>query len=146
VRVPGRSCAGVKWTLLALRREKSDGVAIESTYTLPVNHSLGPALVSMESLVMCMSVLPIVSLTRYELKRRGSRFWTDDAADDALGVSVVLRAVGGIDLVVHAVRLDEEHVLGRRRRPECGLLDAPARPRNQEDARPLTERTWMSPP
>jgi hypothetical protein len=33
------------------------------------------------------------------------------AADDALGVSVVPRAVGGVDLVVHVARLDEEDIL-----------------------------------
>ena len=31
VRVPRRACTGVKWTLLALRRETSDGVATAST-------------------------------------------------------------------------------------------------------------------
>ncbi len=46
---------GVKWTLLAFRREASDGVATVSTYTVPVNHSLGPAMVSMVFLVMCMT-------------------------------------------------------------------------------------------
>src|SRR5438105_10384140 len=46
---------GVKWTLLALRRDCSDGVATASMYTLPVNHSLGPAFVSVEFLVMFMA-------------------------------------------------------------------------------------------
>jgi len=34
----------------------------------------------------------------------------DDAGNDALGVSVVLVAVGGVDLVIHVVRLDEVDV------------------------------------
>lgn len=42
---------GVKWTLLALRREGPAGVATVSTYTAPVNHSPGPAAVSMPFLV-----------------------------------------------------------------------------------------------
>ena len=33
---------GVKWTLLALRREVSDSDATASMYTAPVNHSAGP--------------------------------------------------------------------------------------------------------
>jgi hypothetical protein len=35
----------------------------------------------------------------------------DDAADDALGVAAVLRAVRGIELVVDLVGLDEKNVL-----------------------------------
>src|SRR5690348_17114959 len=46
---------GVKWTLLADRRAVADGVATASIKTAPVNHSLGPGVVSMESLVICMS-------------------------------------------------------------------------------------------
>jgi hypothetical protein len=42
MRVPRRTRPGVKWTLLALRRERPDGIAAVSTYTAPVNHSLGP--------------------------------------------------------------------------------------------------------
>jgi predicted nucleotide-binding protein (sugar kinase/HSP70/actin superfamily) len=38
---------GVKWTLLALSREPSDGEATVSTNTAPVNQSAGPAIVSM---------------------------------------------------------------------------------------------------
>ena len=34
---------GVKWTLLALTREPSDGAATVSMKTAPVNQSLGPA-------------------------------------------------------------------------------------------------------
>src|SRR5438105_3103926 len=45
---------GVKWTLLALTREKPDGVATVSMYTAPVNHSLGPAEVSRLFLVICI--------------------------------------------------------------------------------------------
>jgi hypothetical protein len=44
----------VKWTLLAFTREPSDGVATTSTKTVPVNHSVGPADVSMLFLVICM--------------------------------------------------------------------------------------------
>src|SRR6266581_380204 len=65
----------------------------------------------MEFLVMCMVFLPIVSLTRHELESGGSRVRTDNAADDAFRVSVVLRTVGGVDLAVHVVRFDEENVL-----------------------------------
>jgi len=45
---------GVKWTLLALRRDRSEGVATVSMKTAPVNQSLGPAAVSMLFLVICM--------------------------------------------------------------------------------------------
>jgi hypothetical protein len=47
---------GVKWTLLALRRDWFDGVATASMKTLPVNQSPGPALVSTAFLVICMVV------------------------------------------------------------------------------------------
>ena len=53
----------------------------------------------------------IVSLTRHELESGGSRVRTDDALDDAFRVPVVLRTVGGIDLVAQVVRFDEENVL-----------------------------------
>src|SRR5437660_12812786 len=63
-------CApGVKWTLLALSREGPDGAATESTYTAPVNHSLGPAMVSMLFLVICMFLL-LVFLLRNGLPAR----------------------------------------------------------------------------
>jgi hypothetical protein len=39
---------GVKWTLLALRRDDSDAIAIASNYTCPVNQSAGPGCVSVE--------------------------------------------------------------------------------------------------
>jgi len=45
---------GVKWTLLALRREPSEGDATASMKTAPVNQSLGPAAVSTLFLVICM--------------------------------------------------------------------------------------------
>src|SRR5213080_2861986 len=48
---------GVKWTLLACTRDWSDGAATASMYTVPVNHSVGPAMVSMEFGVICMSFL-----------------------------------------------------------------------------------------
>jgi hypothetical protein len=48
---------GVKWTLLALSRDPSDGAATVSTNTAPVNHSLGPVAVSIVLLVICMVVL-----------------------------------------------------------------------------------------
>src|SRR5947207_2331175 len=48
---------GVKWTLLVWRRDWSDGAATASMYTVPVNHSVGPAMVSMEFGVICMSFL-----------------------------------------------------------------------------------------
>src|SRR3989440_107339 len=35
---------GVKWTLLACRRDGPDGAATESMYTAPVNHPLDPAI------------------------------------------------------------------------------------------------------
>src|SRR5215213_8401409 len=49
---------GVKWTLLAFRREVPDGVATGSIKTVLVNHSLGPAAVlTLPLLVICMVVL-----------------------------------------------------------------------------------------
>jgi hypothetical protein len=44
---------GVKWTQLALTRDPPDGAAIVSTYTAPVNQSLGPMFVSMLFFVIC---------------------------------------------------------------------------------------------
>jgi hypothetical protein len=58
--VPGGPGAGGKWTLLADRRDPPDRVATASTYTTPVNHSLGPAAVWMELLVICMSFSVVV--------------------------------------------------------------------------------------
>ena len=43
-----------KWTLLAARRDGSEGVATVSMYTVPVNQSLGPVAVSREFLVICI--------------------------------------------------------------------------------------------
>jgi hypothetical protein len=51
---------GVKWTLLACRRELLDGVATVSRYTAPVNQSLGPVAVSIPCLVICMADLLVV--------------------------------------------------------------------------------------
>src|ERR1700737_4269489 len=48
---------GVKWTLVALRRDDPAGVATASRYTAPVNHSLGPAVVLL-SRVIFMSLPP----------------------------------------------------------------------------------------
>jgi hypothetical protein len=48
---------GVKWTLLALRRDPFDGAATASTNTEPVNQLLGPAAVSTLFLVICMAFL-----------------------------------------------------------------------------------------
>ena len=50
---------GVKWTLLALSRELSDGAATVSMYTAPVNQSLGPRPVSRLFLVICISFLSV---------------------------------------------------------------------------------------
>jgi hypothetical protein len=47
--------AGVKCTLAAATREGSDGVATVSIWTVPVNQSSGPAAVSSEFLVICIS-------------------------------------------------------------------------------------------
>ncbi|MHB8488392.1 MAG: hypothetical protein ACYDC4_04250 [Candidatus Dormibacteria bacterium] len=44
---------GVKWTAFALSRELCDGAATSSRYTAPVNHSLGPFIVSFPLLVTC---------------------------------------------------------------------------------------------
>jgi hypothetical protein len=46
---------GVKWTVLALRREGPEGAATASMYTAPVNQSAGPCLVSMLFLVISMA-------------------------------------------------------------------------------------------
>jgi hypothetical protein len=78
-------------------------------------------------------------LARQEHERRGSRFRSEGAADDALGVVLVLRAVRGVDLVVHVVRLYEANVF-----VQAAGANVPCRtwtPRNHEDVRPLTERT-----
>jgi hypothetical protein len=48
---------GVKWTLLALTRDPSEGAATASMKTVPVNQSLGPGFVSMLFLVICMGAL-----------------------------------------------------------------------------------------
>jgi len=48
----------VKCTLLAVKREAPTGAATESTYTAPVNHSLGPAIVLTLFRVICMSLPP----------------------------------------------------------------------------------------
>jgi hypothetical protein len=47
---------GAKWTLLADRRDRAAGVATVSTWTTPVNHSLGPVALSMEFRVICISL------------------------------------------------------------------------------------------
>src|SRR5256885_8512821 len=63
---------GVKWTLLAFRREASDGAATESMYTAPVNQSLGPGLVSTLFRVICI-VAPLLgedTLGRRRARRR----------------------------------------------------------------------------
>ena len=49
---------GVKWTLLALRRDAPIGTATASTYTSPVNHSLDPFVVLMPFRVIFVSLLP----------------------------------------------------------------------------------------
>jgi hypothetical protein len=46
----------VKWTLLAAKRDGSEGAATASMKTLPVNQSLGPGAVSIEFLVICISL------------------------------------------------------------------------------------------
>src|SRR5437899_2419454 len=46
---------GVKWTALALKRDGPDGLATVSMYTAPVNHSLGPTVVSRLFLVICIA-------------------------------------------------------------------------------------------
>ena len=97
--------------------------------TSPVNHSLGPAVVSIEFLVICITssasggmktrrahtnsagVEPRTHLTRRQLERRGSRLWGESGIDNTCRVAAVLRTVGGVDLVVQVVRLDEENVL-----------------------------------
>jgi hypothetical protein len=48
---------GLKWTLAAPSRERAVGVAIVSMKTVPVNQSVGPAFVSNEFLVICISFL-----------------------------------------------------------------------------------------
>ena len=77
---------------------------------------------------------------RHELERRGARLRADDAADDAFGVSVVLRAVRGVQVVVDFVRLDEENVFVDTAGLNVGFVPLLG-PRNQDDPRSLTERT-----
>jgi hypothetical protein len=55
---------GVKWTLLAVRREPPDGAATVSRQTAPVNHRLGPCMVSMPFLVISMVDLLLFRLGR----------------------------------------------------------------------------------
>src|SRR4029077_18504171 len=50
---------GVKWTVLAVRRETPFGAATLSTYTGPVNRSLDPLVVWMLLRVTCMYLLPV---------------------------------------------------------------------------------------
>jgi hypothetical protein len=57
VGVPGRAGAGVKCTIAAPSREGGVGFVTASMNTVPVNQSPGPALVSRELRVSCMSVL-----------------------------------------------------------------------------------------
>src|ERR687885_2398118 len=54
--------SGVKWTLDAATREPSEGAAIASMNTEPVNHSLGPGLVSRLFLVICIDLSLVVSV------------------------------------------------------------------------------------
>src|SRR5215218_1042010 len=46
----------------------------------------------------------------HEPEGRGSRLWADDGVDDAGGVAAVLGAVGGVDLLVQVIDLDQAHV------------------------------------
>jgi hypothetical protein len=64
---------GVKWTLLADSRDWPVGAATVSMKTSPVNQSLGPAAVSMEFLVICMSFLESIART---LAGRVARRWS----------------------------------------------------------------------
>jgi hypothetical protein len=71
----------VKWTLLAAIRDGSDGTATGSRYTVPVNHSLGPALVSRELRVICMSaLLRLLGVIPGPLAGRSRRSGVDEAA------------------------------------------------------------------
>src|SRR5438132_6000266 len=65
---------GLKWTLLALTRDASDGIATASMWTEPVNHSRGPGTVSIVFLVICIAVL----LSRYIGTSIGSVVPADD--------------------------------------------------------------------
>jgi hypothetical protein len=47
---------GAKWTLLAFRLDPSDASDTVSTWTLPVNQSLGPTVVAMPFRVIFMRV------------------------------------------------------------------------------------------
>jgi hypothetical protein len=47
----------VKWTLLAFTREPSDGPAMASMKTSPVNHSAGPGVVAVAFLVIFIRLL-----------------------------------------------------------------------------------------
>src|SRR6478609_6976562 len=102
---------GVKWTLLADRREAADGAATASMKTMPVNHSLGPGAVSIEFLVICISfslavdsthraltsgkvVEPRTRLTRRQFERRGSCLRGQGGIDNTCRVAAILRAVG----------------------------------------------------
>jgi hypothetical protein len=61
----------------------------------------------------------------HEPERRGARLRADDAADDALGRSAVLRAVRGVELVVDVFRLDEENVFVDTAGLKVGFVPGP---------------------
>src|SRR5207247_9988462 len=66
---------GVRWTLLALRRETPVGGATASMYTAPVNHSLDPLAVWMLFFVTCISLLPHHRHRLSSLSLRSWRYW-----------------------------------------------------------------------
>jgi hypothetical protein len=49
-------------------------------------------------------------LMHYEFECCGARLNCQGAIDNAGGIATILRAVGGVNLVVHFVRLDEENI------------------------------------
>src|SRR5918992_1219493 len=85
---------GVKWTLAADSREGSDGVAIASMKTAPVNQSLGPGVVSREFLVIRMPLsswatvvaLRLATWNVNSIKQRVPRLlpWLDERRPDAV--------------------------------------------------------------
>ena len=92
--VPGRPGAGGEGTLLAFRREAPDGVATVSTQTAPVNHSLGPAMVSMEFSVSCTSFSWLCVAPNQELAERGTSLIVMDRASGLVTRLMCLRCSG----------------------------------------------------
>src|SRR5919197_819458 len=113
---------GVKWTLAACSRDGPVGVATVSRYTVPVNHSVGPAAVTVEFLVICMSfsrvesprvpALPVGSGNRELIELRGEYEVVTRQAGGGVGRELKRRPPPAqLDVGVVALRLGDERRL-----------------------------------